>query len=593
MHTFLYLCILILLIKPTFPQQHYDNSKCTSEIQYPGSNYLCNAKKSSCETFIVYRAQKGYQTLSSIASLFNTNTSHLLLYNNMSQTDLNNIQPGREIIMPVTCSCADRFSEAFFLYNASVHESLSAISCEVFEGLVKAQSLMDDNQEFQGDRQNFSLIEVPVKCSCPDTSDARNGTKFLVTYPVISTDSIDLIALKFGVPQEMISEANRLEHFDTIFPQTTLLIPTKDVPILNLDVLSSPPDPNSSPQPKVPLNNNIPGPKLKNLKVILGVIIIGTVLLISIVSGILILARKKFDRHRFSTSSSQTSKFSDLSPDFLDDILKFKLTLTCYSLEELRVATKDFNEAFAIGSAVYRGRTGNTDVAIEQINSTEEANRVISILTKINHINVVKLEGCCFESSQYLVYEFGKNGSLRDCLSHSRIAKQLTWDKRIQIAFDITVGLHYIHYCTRPNYVHRNINSKNILITENWRAKISGFRRARSRSCSEEKSGNYEKDTTVDVYAFGMILLELLSGKQITANGMSLKDFLKVFCDKELQESSKSLEELKTFMDPVMEKDYPLEGAVFLAQLAKCCLEEDPFERPSMNDVLKALSNTF
>ncbi|KAL2492499.1 LysM domain receptor-like kinase 4 [Abeliophyllum distichum] len=555
MPTFLYLCILILLIKPTFPQQHYDHSNCTSEIQYPGSNYLCNAKKSSCETFIVYRAQNGYQTLSSIASLFNTNTSHLLLYNNMSQTDLNNIQPGREIIMPVTCSCADRFTEAFFLYNASMPESLSAIACEVFEGLVKAQSLIDNNQEFQGDRQNLSLIEVPVKCACPDTSDARNGTNFLVTYPVISTDSIDLIARKFGVPQEIISDANRLEHFDTIFPQTTLLIPTKDVPILYLDVLSSPPDPNSS--------------------------------------GILILARKKFDRHRCNNSSRQTSKFSDLSPDFLDDISKLKLTLTCYSLEELRVATKDFNEAFAIGSAVYRGRTGNTDVAIEQINSTEEANRVISILTKINHINVVKLEGCCFESSQYLVYEFGKNGSLRDCLSHSRIAKQLTWDKRIQIAVDITVGLHYIHYCTRPNYVHWNINSKSILITENWRAKISGFRRARSRSCSEEKRGNYEKDTTVDVFAFGMILLELLSGKQITANGMSLKDFLKVFCDKELQESSKSLEELKTFMDPVMEKDYPLEGAVFLAHLAKCCLEEDPFERPSMNDVLKALSSTF
>ncbi|CAI9753976.1 unnamed protein product [Fraxinus pennsylvanica] len=592
MPKFLHFCIVILLIRPAFSQQHYDNSKCTSEIQYPGSNYLCNAHKSSCQSFIVYRAQKHYQTLSSISSLFNTNTSHLISYNNMSQTDPNNIQHGQEIFVPVNCSCPDRFSEAFFLYNASIGVSLSAIACEVFEGLVKAQSLIEENREFQGGMQNFSLIRVPVKCACVDTSDARNGTNFLVTYPIIGNDTLDIIANKFGVPQEMISGANGLGNFDAIFPLTTLLIPTKDVPILNYDVMSSPPDPNPSsrPRPEVPLNNNISSAKLKNLKAILGVVIFGTVLLIFIVSGILIFAQQKFDRCRFNASSSQTSKFSDLSPDFLNYMSKFKLTLTCYKMEELRDATKDFDESLAIGSAVYKGRTGDIDVAIEQINSAEEANHVISILTKINHINVVKLEGCCFESSQYLVYEFVNNGSLRDCLSNLTMAKLLTWDKRIQIAFDIAVGLHYMHYCTRPNYVHHNINSKSILITENWRAKISGFRRTRSRSCIEETRGTRKIDTTIDVYAFGLILLEVLSGKQITANGRSFKDFLEILGCKELQESSKSLEKLKTFMDPVMEKDYSLEGAVFLACLAKACLQEDPFERPSMNDVLKALS---
>ncbi|XP_022871949.1 lysM domain receptor-like kinase 4 [Olea europaea var. sylvestris] len=589
MPKFLRFWILIFLIRPTFSQQHYDNSECNSEMQYPGSNYLCNAHKSSCESFIVYRAQKHYQTLSSISSLFNTNTSHLSSYNKMSQTDPNNIQHGQEIIVPVNCSCPDRFSEAFFLYNASIGESLSAIACEVYEGLVKAQSLIEENQESRGDKQNFYLLRVPVKCACVDTSDARNGTNFLVTYPIIRNDSIDKIAHKFGVPQEMISDANRLGHFDTVFPLTTLLIPTKDVPILNYDVMSSPPDPNPSPRPEVPLNNNIPRAKLKNLKAILGVVIFGAVL-IFIVSGILILARKKFDRRRFDTSSSQTSKSSDLSPEFLHDMSKFKLTLTCYRMEELRVATEDFDESLAIGSAVYKGRIGDIDVAIEKIDSAAEGNHVISILTKINHINVVKLEGCCIESSQYLVYEFVNNGSLRDCLSNLTMAKLLTWDRRIQIAFDIAVGIHYMHYCTRPNYVHHNISSKSILITENWRAKISGFRRARSRSCIEEMRGTSKNDTTVDVYAFGMILLEVLSGKQVTTNGMSFKDFLEILAGKELQESSKSLEKLKTFMDPVMEKYYSLEGAVFLACLAKACLQEDPLERPSMNDVLKVLS---
>lgn len=95
-------------------------------------------------------------------------------------------------------------------------------------------------------------------------------------------------------------------------------------------------------------------------------------------------------------------------------------------MEELRVAPKDFDEFFAICSTVYKGKIGNINVAIEPINSTEEANHIISILIRINHIDVVKLEGCCSESSQYLVYEFVTNGSLSDCLSNPTMDKQLT-----------------------------------------------------------------------------------------------------------------------------------------------------------------------
>ncbi|PSS07729.1 Chitin elicitor receptor kinase [Actinidia chinensis var. chinensis] len=275
---------------------------------------------------------------------------------------------------------------------------------------------------------------------------------------------------------------------------------------------------------------------------------------------------------------------------------KLKHSLISFSLEELRIATEDFSPDSAIGRAMYRGRIGGSYLAIEQI--TEEAgHRVVSILTKINHLNVVKLEGCCYGTKPYLVYEFVEKGSLRDNLNNSKMAKQLTWAIRMQIVFDLAVGLHYIHYCTKPAYVHRNINSKNVLITADRRAKISGFRLAKPLICSEEKEEpNWNESVIVgdkgylapeyltygqasikvDVYAFGVVLLELLSAKEAIENGNLLKDATSFLADEALVDSSGCLDKLKQFMDPTLLGEYPLGDAICLALLAKGCVEENP-----------------
>ena len=93
------------------------------------------------------------------------------------------------------------------------------------------------------------MIKVPIRCACPNLNQRRNGVKYLVTYPVIENDHTDLIARKFGVPEEIIWDANRLQSFPTIFPLTTLLVPTKDVPVVNSDV---PEDLPSSPRVATP-----------------------------------------------------------------------------------------------------------------------------------------------------------------------------------------------------------------------------------------------------------------------------------------------------------------------------------------------------
>ncbi|CAK9137538.1 unnamed protein product [Ilex paraguariensis] len=607
-----FICVytLILLIKPIFPQQFYDNSNCTSELQFPGSNYLCNTKTGSCRIFVVYRAQEGYQTLSSISSLFNTNISKLLSLNEMTKGDSSTLLPGREIVIPITCRCSNQFSQDIQLYNATHSDSMYTIACGVFEGLAKAQSLIEHNTYLPSNSLSNHVLKVPVRCACPNTSDTNNGINYLVTYPVIEDDQTDLIARKFGVPERMIWDANRLDQFTTIFPQTTLLIPTMGVPILNTNVSG---DPAPGPQPVIPLNQIIPGKKTSNKKIYVFLVggIVAIIALMVIAWGVPIQARKRSHPGGFKTLLIRNSPVSKFSPDFLDGMSKLKHSLVSFSLEELRIATEDFSEASVIGTAVYRGRIGGSHVAIERMKSEEEARHMMDILTKINHLNVVKLEGCSYGSTTYLVFEYAENGSLRDCLSNSKLAKQFTWKKRLRIGFDLAVGLHYIHYSTKPSYVHRNINSKNVLVTVNWRAKISGFRLVKPVIYSEEKEeSNWNESeivgrkgylapgyldcgkaaTKVDVYAFGVVLLELLSAKEAIAEGVLLKNCVGFLADGGLEDSSGCLDKLKGFMDPVLEGDYPLGDAMFLALLAKACVEEYPLHRPTMNDLLKALS---
>ncbi|KAL3824896.1 hypothetical protein ACJIZ3_020925 [Penstemon smallii] len=415
-------CTLVFQINPIFPIQQYDHTMCTSkaEAEIPNSNYLCNSKNSSCDTFIVYRAQKHYQTLNSISYLFNATISHLLLFNNMSKNDPDNIPPDREIIVPVSCSCTDNFFKAVHLYNASSSDSVLTIACEVFEGLVNPQSLIAKN------KLDSYLIEVPVKCACPDSSDIGNGTHFLVTYPVIRADNINLIARRFGVSEKMILDSNKLDHLTTIFPQTTILVPTKDVPVLNLDIISS---------PHVPLfghqtTNSNKGKRSNTIKIILGAIVI--LFLIILIPGIYVLIRKKHYHVRIKMRVS-----SQLSPDLLDGMSKLKSSLICFKFEEIKNATEDFSHDCVIGSTFYKGKICDSDVVIEKFNSTEVANNVVSILTKINHLNMVRLEGFCHVPKPFLVYEFVENGSLRECLNDSKKARLLTWKKRVQIATDI------------------------------------------------------------------------------------------------------------------------------------------------------------
>ncbi|XP_023765111.1 lysM domain receptor-like kinase 4 [Lactuca sativa] len=578
--TFLFTLLLFSLTKPMISQQHYDHTPCNTTIPLLNiSTYSCNsADTKTCNTFIIYRPQSN-QTLSAIATLFNVNESQL-----NSTTHFQD----REVIVPIICNCPDLSSRSIINYTNFNSYSFPDIACGVYQGLVKPFVLAQQNGNLHG----TPLVRVPVKCACVNTSNERNDTRYLVTYPVMENDTLDMIASKFGVTVGSIEEANEMDPPQTIFGGTTLLVPTTGVPVLNLDHAVN--DPSS--HGIVPVSTGILNRSTRTRFSILFLIVFSTIFLF-VVLLFLVFIKWKLSHREPPPVSITRSEFNRCSPDLLSGMLKLKHSLTSFSIDELKLATNDFSESSFIGKSVYKGRiTKDYFVAIKDMNSIKSANHVVNILTTINHFNVVKIEGYCFDMDKsYLVFEYTENGSLRDCLRESKTRKHLTWGKRVKIAFDLAEGLHYIHYCTKPMYVHRNISTENVLITTDCRAKISGFDFATPVLYTTEVEGGggiWPKsvlvgETTVDVYAYGVVLVELLSGKG-AAMGRKWLDGVEFVVDG--GGSPESLEKFKMFMDGDLEGEYGLGDAMCLALLAKCCIQDDPQYRPTMNDVLKNLS---
>nr|KAJ0192341.1 hypothetical protein LSAT_V11C800400100 [Lactuca sativa] len=226
-----------------------------------------------------------------------------------------------------------------------------------------------------------------------------------------------------------------------------------------------------------------------------------------------------------------------------------------FSLAEIRLATNDFDDAFVIGKGgfgnVYKGRVDfgkRIDVAIKRLNleyssqGATEFRAEIEMLSKFRHSHIVSLLGYyegSTEKEMILVYEYMRNGSLGDHL-HKRKgnvsnSSQLTWIQRLNICIDAARGLDYLHTGTgvESRVIHRDIKSSNILLDENLVAKISDFGLSRigpaklvgtTNVYTDQIKGTFgymdaEYFTTQrltrksDVYAFGVVLLEVLCGR--------------------------------------------------------------------------------
>ncbi|KAJ1413321.1 putative serine/threonine-protein kinase [Sesbania bispinosa] len=336
-----------------------------------------------------------------------------------------------------------------------------------------------------------------------------------------------------------------------------------------------------------------------------------------------------------TTSSAGRSQFSELAsgsfgggegpfplPSPNGQILE-RPNMKVFSYADLKSATKSFKSDTLLGEGgfgrVYKGwldektltpaRAGSgMVVAIKKLNpeSTQgfqEWQSEINFLGRLSHPNLVKLLGYCWDDEELLlVYEFMPKGSLENHLfRRNPNIEPLSWNTRIKIAIGAARGLAFLH--TSEKVIYRDFKASNILLDGNYNAKISDFGLAKLGPSGGESHvttrvmGTYgyaapEYIATghlyvkSDVYGFGVVLLEILTGMRALdtkrpTGQQNLVEWLKPCLSNK--------KKLKTIMDARIEGQYSPKAALQAAQLTLKCLEPDPKQRPSMKEVLEAL----
>ncbi|KAK1404905.1 LRR receptor serine/threonine-protein kinase [Heracleum sosnowskyi] len=284
-----------------------------------------------------------------------------------------------------------------------------------------------------------------------------------------------------------------------------------------------------------------------------------------------------------------------------------------FSLKHIKAATGNFDHANKIGEGgfgpVYKGiLPDGKEIAVKQLSSkSKQGNREfineIGMISALQHPNLVKLFGCCIEGNQLLlVYEYLENNSLaRALFGRDEQRLNLDWSTRKKILLEIARGLTYLHEESRLKIVHRDIKATNVLLDRDLNAKISDFGLAKldeeenthistriagtvGYMAPEYAMRGYLTDKA-DVYSFGIVALEIVSGKSNT--GCMPKEEFVYLLDRAyvLQEQGKLLE----LVDPILGTNYSKQEALSILNVGLLCSNPSPTLRPSMSAVVSML----
>ncbi|XP_058079653.1 probable protein kinase At2g41970 [Magnolia sinica] len=296
------------------------------------------------------------------------------------------------------------------------------------------------------------------------------------------------------------------------------------------------------------------------------------------------------------------------------------IEIPALSLDELNRLTGNFGSKSLVGEGSY-GRvfhatlsTGEA-VAIKKLDasSSQEPDSdfaaQLSTVSRLKNENLVELLGYCLEANnRILVYQFATMGSLHDIL-HGRKGVQgaepgpaLSWIQRVKIAHGAARGLDYLHEKVQPSIVHRDIRSSNVLLFDDFVAKIADFNltnqspdtAARLHSTRVLGTFGYHAPEYAmtgqitqksDVYSFGVVLLELLTGRKPVDHTMPKgQQSLVTWATPRLSE-----DKVKQCVDPKLNNEYPPKAVAKMAAVAALCVQYEADFRPNMTIVVKAL----
>ncbi|XP_019458740.1 PREDICTED: probable receptor-like protein kinase At1g80640 [Lupinus angustifolius] len=326
-----------------------------------------------------------------------------------------------------------------------------------------------------------------------------------------------------------------------------------------------------------------------------------------------------FGRHKILTSSSSKSEgtMEAAKGEILNPVsaklnysrmIDKKSSIAIFDFQLLEAATNRFCKSNIMGESgsrtVYRAHFDEhfkAAVKIADIDADREFENEVSLLSKMRHQNIIKLLGYCIHGeSRFLVYELMENGSLETQLHGPNRGSSLTWFLRLRIAVDVARALEYLHEHSNPPVVHRDLKSSNVLLDSNFNAKLSDFGLAIGSGMQHKNmkmSGtlgyvapeyiSHGKLTDKsDVYAFGVVLLELLTGRKPMEN-MSSNEYQSLISWAMPQLTDRS--KLPSILDPVIRNTMDLKHLYQVAAVAVLCVQPEPSYRPLITDVLHSL----
>ncbi|XP_022961363.1 probable serine/threonine-protein kinase PBL7 [Cucurbita moschata] len=367
-------------------------------------------------------------------------------------------------------------------------------------------------------------------------------------------------------------------------------------------------------------------------------IIIASIIFIAVLLAVLLLIsmlhRLKLARGTAAaTAAAQSTTFNphiainfDSNPEFKGRgylygansgrISKYRIRgVQVFTYKEMELATDHFNEANVIGNGrfgiVYRGVLGDgAVVAIMMIHrdgkQRERAFRMeVDLLSRLQSPCLVELLGYCADKHhRLLIFEFMHNGTLHHHLHNPDTESQpLDWNTRLTIALDCAKALEFLHEHAVPSVIHRNFKSTNVLLDQDFRAKVSDFGSAKMGSdkingqistqvlgttgyLAPEYASTGKLTTKSDVYSYGVVLLELLTGRvPVNIKRPQGEHVLVSWALPRLT----NREKVEKIIDPAIQGKYSKKDLIQVAAIAAMCVQPEADYRPLMTDVVQSL----
>ncbi|XP_077250247.1 receptor-like kinase TMK4 [Tasmannia lanceolata] len=289
-----------------------------------------------------------------------------------------------------------------------------------------------------------------------------------------------------------------------------------------------------------------------------------------------------------------------------------------FSIHDLRQVTNNFSGDNILGrggfGVVYKGELGGTKIAVKRMESAVISNKgmgefqaEIAVLTKVRHRHLVALLGYCVEGNEkLLVYEYMPQGTLSQHLFEYKDNgyDALSWKQRLIIALDVARGVEYLHSLAQESFIHRDLKPSNVLLGDDMRAKVSDFGLVKHApdgkfSVETRLAGTFgylapeycatgRVTTKADVYSFGVILMELVTGRKALDDSQPddrthlVTWFRRVLINKD---------NMMKAVDPILNPDEETFASICkVAELAGHCTVREPYQRPDMSHAVNILS---